>query len=436
MLDVMLTEEQLDTVYARFASHDVNGDGVRYTEFVEYLYNTAHDISRTSSQDQQRSVRTFHRQRQHGGGGDNDDHHHYSVVDPRSAVPVLDVVVPPPDSVPKDILAALRRKLRSRSCTWMTETQLFLDVDTNRSGKVSPREFRSWARRVGLALTDEQCALVLGNDKHEVDLAEFTEALNRVREHPSSSSSRPMPWELPDVDDARKRRLALKEVANRVDETLTTALTLCTDDRRTDQELIGRLAEGVLSRRGSSLLREFRRLDTDGSGKIDAGELYGVMRKVGLEVSRERAKTLMSKCDRDGDGKMTMSDFVFLISNNSIPSSVLPDISNGAQVDNDDDGNEVDDSSGDIEKSDVAAIKQYRQALRSSGIATRSFFQQIDKSRCQFITSAQLKDSFDKFEVNTTQEQVNRIMNKYTSNGGSEVLKYFQFVKLMSSPLE
>ena len=46
-------------------------------------------------------------------------------------------------------------------------------------------------------------------------------------------------------------------------------------------------------------------IDRDGSGYIDAGELG----KLGGKMNRDQREALMTKLDKDGDGKITLEEF-------------------------------------------------------------------------------------------------------------------------------
>lgn len=212
-----VTNDQMNAIYERFAhvneihgTHCKHDKGIRYGEFVIHFYNIAHDASRSSADLSSSSTHTIHTKE----------------VDFTGALPTLDVVKPPSDCVPKDLLRALQRKILTRSSngSGTRETRLFLDMDTDRSGKVTPQEFQSWASRMGLDLTDEQCKLILGNHYHPegIKLQEFVKLIDGLE---NNDHRGPMPWEVLDQDEIRKRRLAARDIAEKTTETLHDAFT-------------------------------------------------------------------------------------------------------------------------------------------------------------------------------------------------------------------
>jgi len=267
------------------------------------------------------------------------------------------------------------------------------------------------------------------------------------------------------------------------------------DDRRTDQDLIESLVQGILTHSSPSLLLEYRRLSSYESGKIGVEELFGMLKNAGLDVSQERTNVLMTSCDRDGDDLMTKSDFVYLVSNNSTP-TILPttqmttqqhesdavvaadsytsgdeesiseptDISTNAPTGFDDASNANPTSEPDVNQAvvddtsqglvddgqvvvddnvdemalsthDISVIALFQDAMRSTGASTRNFFKKIDSDHTQFITSSQLKEGFNSLKVDVTVDQIDRIMYRFETEEKPGELKYFQFVKLLSIEL-
>lgn len=256
------------------------------------------------------------------------------------------------------------------------------------------------------------------------------------------------------------------------------------DDKRTDQDLVESLVQGILTHSSSSLLLEYRRLSSYETGKIGVEELFDMLKDAGLDVSQDRTDTLMLRCDRDGDDLMTKSDFVYLVSNNSTPTisptirtttqhhqtddiNFAPEESadsfrNDNQVESnhnvtievepdenqivaddtnhviiDDDPVVVDDSDDEmaLTSQDISAIVYFQEAMRSTGGSTRNFFKKIDSDHTQYITTSQLMDGFNSLKVNVTMDQIDRIMYRFEAEDKPGELKYFQMVKLLSIEL-
>ena len=54
----------------------------------------------------------------------------------------------------------------------------------------------------------------------------------------------------------------------------------------------------------------FAQFDKDNSGSIDADEMDGLCRVLGIELEAEARKTLLRKLDTDGDGLVSFEEFV------------------------------------------------------------------------------------------------------------------------------
>jgi Ca2+-binding EF-hand superfamily protein len=52
----------------------------------------------------------------------------------------------------------------------------------------------------------------------------------------------------------------------------------------------------------------FELVDTDGDGRISAGELVRLMRALGDEISEERADAAVRRLDGDGDGRISLEE--------------------------------------------------------------------------------------------------------------------------------
>jgi Ca2+-binding EF-hand superfamily protein len=64
----------------------------------------------------------------------------------------------------------------------------------------------------------------------------------------------------------------------------------------------------------SEIEETFRFFDKDGSGFIDDNELYEAMKKLKNNITRDQVSTIMAKIDTDHSGKVSMAEFVKLMS--------------------------------------------------------------------------------------------------------------------------
>jgi len=62
------------------------------------------------------------------------------------------------------------------------------------------------------------------------------------------------------------------------------------------------------------LRKFFLEADVDGSGFLDAGELYNAINKMGTEVSKDDVIELMMELDADGNGQIDIDEFTSLVS--------------------------------------------------------------------------------------------------------------------------
>ena len=54
--------------------------------------------------------------------------------------------------------------------------------------------------------------------------------------------------------------------------------------------------------------------DVDGSGYLDAGELYNAIIKMGADIDKNDVIELMMELDSDGNGQLDIDEFTSLVS--------------------------------------------------------------------------------------------------------------------------
>jgi len=364
-LGIEVTNSQIVALFARFAptkdameedsSMKKDALGIRYSEFVTYLYNVARDTSRSTSS-------TFYLPSLDSNSNMSDKSikkdpdlptqsidtsepfllHHLT-----TELPILDAVKPPSNALSKDILHALRRKImtRSSSQTSNRKSRLFLEMDVDRSGKITPSEFQSWTAKMGLVLTSQQCQLILGEYATEdgIDLSQFIQFLDSFESFDNSSIHSPSPlsaltelsqeasqsnakpWETPNPSTIRTRRLDARALAEETTKTLHQAFAICTEATHTDQQLCHSLSSELYAKQ-KTLLQAFSEIDENHDGRIDPSELQqALLDFAGIHISLDRAKALVIKFDRDGDGRWSKSDFIYCISNNQMEAETVSD---------------------------------------------------------------------------------------------------------------
>lgn len=69
------------------------------------------------------------------------------------------------------------------------------------------------------------------------------------------------------------------------------------------------LASTIPDDRVAEYVREFKRCDADGSGRVSVAEVRGAAASLGHDVSDEEAKELVSAVDVDADGSISFEEF-------------------------------------------------------------------------------------------------------------------------------
>jgi Ca2+-binding EF-hand superfamily protein len=81
------------------------------------------------------------------------------------------------------------------------------------------------------------------------------------------------------------------------------------------RKLVGDLMSYISDRNGLAALRvQFDKMDTDGSGMLDAEEFWNGLIDFGMLVTPDDAAALMSAFDPSGDGKVSCEEFTAVAS--------------------------------------------------------------------------------------------------------------------------
>jgi hypothetical protein len=74
---------------------------------------------------------------------------------------------------------------------------------------------------------------------------------------------------------------------------------------------------------GQDIASAFARMDQDGSGELDADELQGALRSMGLRISEEEIDRVIAAIDKDGDGTVSLDEFKGRMDEITVQSTVL-----------------------------------------------------------------------------------------------------------------
>ncbi|KAK8963135.1 putative calcium-binding protein CML25 [Platanthera guangdongensis] len=83
---------------------------------------------------------------------------------------------------------------------------------------------------------------------------------------------------------------------------------------------------------GEELERVFRKFDSNGDGRISASELGAIFASLGHPVSEEEQALMMSEADVDGDGFISLEEFVDLNTSKVDTTAALEDLRHAFSV--------------------------------------------------------------------------------------------------------
>jgi len=88
------------------------------------------------------------------------------------------------------------------------------------------------------------------------------------------------------------------------------------------QKTIGMAVQAVNSH-FSNMFKAFQYIDVDGSGSIGAHELKTALRQWNVGLDEEQANELLTRCDPNGDGQVSYSEFVDALARDTVAPSAM-----------------------------------------------------------------------------------------------------------------
>ncbi len=405
MFGIDLTRSQMDGIFARFAYFEKDHrdsvenkvtdsrHGIRYTEFVEYIRQTAEWSSNNHVSEYGSTLQL-------------------KSNDQAGQKTAMYSISPPPNAVTSDLRRALGRLLRQQTGLDMKNTHLFMGMDFQRNSRVSPDEFQQWTNRLGLILTKEQVKKLLGEHYDPwMEMSVFVALVEELKNYNSVDIGHDPGWNnIPSKNHSNQQ----SGLENEARQSLVKCIRKCADDAKTDKMIV-KIVGNQLYQKKQRVLDAFRSIDLDGSGKLNLKEFRMAMQQYGLDLSEERVKSLMDKFDEDGDGKLDKHEFVRFISfcgdidigttqktehnkcENEDPSLIRKSIIR--TVSGHEDEVKLSKVVKQLDDDDLSAIMKFRNALDSERLWTSAAFKKFDKDRSGYLDFEELKAGFNDMRV-------------------------------------
>ena len=177
--------------------------------------------------------------------------------------------------------------------------------DADGSGEIDAEELGELVRQLGLVRTDEQLQEMVrsvdADGSGEIDFEEFCTMLGVKIKGPESLKDIEIGRDEPYgtvMFSEREERFFYKE--GDIDDLIAAASA--------------KAAESTLSPDQKEMFREaFDRFDLDGSGEIDAGELYALTKELGLSRTEAELQRMVDEVDEDGSGEIDFKEFCVMM---------------------------------------------------------------------------------------------------------------------------
>ena len=238
-----------------------------------------------------------------------------------------DVATPRGESAKNEVIR-LRRLIESRTLSDDAAEELkkfFDEFDADGSGEIDSNELAELIRKLGLQRTDteiEKMLLAVDDDgSGEINFDEFCAMLGVKIKGPESLKDVEVGWDEPYgtvMFSEAENRFFYKE--GDIDDLIAAAAA--------------KAAESTLSAEQKAMFKEaFDRFDVDGSGEIDADELYSLTQEFGLERTRAEVEEMIREVDEDGSNEISFKEFCVLIAEMMIEDSggEMMDVMNGSK---------------------------------------------------------------------------------------------------------
>jgi Ca2+-binding EF-hand superfamily protein len=397
---IELSRRDLDAICTKYGCSDSRK--VKYEDFVRFIRETATTFPLTSSAYGAGSEHSFE-ERPHNA----EMHSTYAGRD------VCEMCVVPDESNTRDVLRVIRRKLRNRTHPGHLVNEAFLAIDKNHTGYVTVVQFRSYLSSVGLELSEKKCREVLadflGSGPHHnkanfSEFAKFVLSLEPMREV--------MPWEKLDEESLKRERILQKHLLKYSTEAYKKAVAKCADDALSDSKLIANFAQEIEFKKWN-LVKAFKRFDHHNTGKLIKSDFAAALREVGMDVSDERADSLLDKFDVNHDGKLATWEFIRMVSSltstpdfeEKLKPIKQPEAKEETKGESKEelaapfsqyskgDGGEEEDSQGSIAKAlteeDIQILSSFRATIEESRMKVSKIFARMDEDMSKSLTKEQ-----------------------------------------------
>ena len=349
----------------------------------------------------------------------------------------LGIIRVPENVTKRELEHVIARKIRSRAATSGSSTQTFLSIDTSRDGKISIDEFREFLRNIGLEVPTAKCEEVLEDyltSAKTVNMSSFAKFITSL-----APSRELQAWEKLDEESAKRERQVAQGMARNSRIAMEEAVRKCVDDAMTDHKLLETLGETLLFKR-TTLVKAFKKFDTDNDGKISREEFASGLKSCGLDISDDRAGDLIDKFDRNGNGQLASWEFIRMMGTGDAPSEAEVEASLPGTVDASTAanlfvaGDETEEAQKEIEAKlvpdEATILLNFKSALQEEQRKLRGTFLRIAGGN-KSISADDLKTGLTDLGCSIDGAAAQRIVEKFDLDGSGE-LKFFEFLRMMS----